>query len=337
MSYVDIILFFLAASLVLYTVLGGADFGAGIVELLIKPNKREDYIKVTKQALGPVWEANHMWMILAIVILFNGFPKLYSPLSVYLHLPLTLMLLGIIFRGCAFTFRHYDAVQDESGALYSWVFQISSLLTPLMLGMIAGAITQGEFVPADAGSYYDVYIAPWLSLFTLSLGLFMVALCGFLATVYLVGEVSQDQFAEVYRGISKKFAIAAVVLGFLVLVLGSSQGVPLTRVFLQSKISLYSMAIATVLIVYLYFLLRTESRIRIRILAAGVVSCILIGWFGMLFPNLVLYKGTQVTLDFYSHQAPEATLLYLTYALLGGSLFIFPSLFYLFRVFKGKA
>src|ERR671918_2405613 len=112
--WVESIAFFLAVSILLYCLLAGADFGAGILEAFLGDRQREEQRQVITHAIGPVWEANHVWLILAVVILFTGFPKAYSALSITFHIPLTLMLVGIILRGCAFTFRHYDAVRDRS-------------------------------------------------------------------------------------------------------------------------------------------------------------------------------------------------------------------------------
>jgi cytochrome d ubiquinol oxidase subunit II len=106
-----IVIGFLWLSICLYVILGGADFGAGIVES--SPEKQTQNADFDVQSIAPVWEANHMWLIIAIVILFVGFPEIYTTLSTYLHIPLVLMLVGIIARGTAFTFRHYDAVEDS--------------------------------------------------------------------------------------------------------------------------------------------------------------------------------------------------------------------------------
>src|SRR3990167_4182924 len=114
-----IVLGYLGLSLFLYSLLGGADFGAGVLELFLPKDNREKYRNLISKAMGPVWEANHIWLIILIVILFNGFPKAYAEISIYFHIPLTLMLVGIIFRGCAFTFRTYDAVKDNSREIYS--------------------------------------------------------------------------------------------------------------------------------------------------------------------------------------------------------------------------
>src|SRR3972149_1057124 len=106
------IVFFLGVSIILYCLLAGADFGAGILEFFKGPTHREKQSELITHAMSPVWEANHVWLILVVVILFNGFPKAFSVLSITYHIPLTVMLVGVILRGCAFTFRHYDAVRD---------------------------------------------------------------------------------------------------------------------------------------------------------------------------------------------------------------------------------
>src|SRR3954465_6350621 len=134
MAYV--IIAFLFLSILLYVLLGGADFGAGIIELFTSPKNKNRTRKTLYHAIGPIWEANHMWLIIAIVILFVGFPVIYSTMSVHLHIPLTVMLLGIIARGTAFTFRHYDAVVDDMQHVYNIIFAISSFITPLFLGII---------------------------------------------------------------------------------------------------------------------------------------------------------------------------------------------------------
>src|SRR6201996_6157001 len=142
MLYVVIIYLWLA--LLLYLLLGGADFGAGIIELFTTERNRPQTRRISYEAIGPVWEANHMWLIIAIVILFVGFPVIYSTMSINMHIPLTIMLIGIIARGTAFTFRHYDAVVDDMQHLYNTIFAISSFTTPLSLGIIAGSAVSGH-------------------------------------------------------------------------------------------------------------------------------------------------------------------------------------------------
>src|SRR5215208_5282639 len=131
-----IIIIILGVSFILYALLGGADFGAGIIETFAG-TKGE---KTISKAMAPVWEANHVWLILAVVILFTAFPAVYSSLSLVLHIPLMVVLIGIIFRGTAFTFRHYDIIHDSSHKYYTILFKLSSFITPVFLGIVLGAM-----------------------------------------------------------------------------------------------------------------------------------------------------------------------------------------------------
>jgi cytochrome d ubiquinol oxidase subunit II len=138
-----IVIGFLLVSLLFYCLLGGADFGAGAFEFFVPKKDHHRHEQLVNKAMGPVWEANHIWLIILIVILFNAFPKVYTEYSIYFHVPLILMLIGIVFRGCAFSFRHYDAVNDNTHSYYTLVFGLSSLLTPIMFGMIMGGMFFG--------------------------------------------------------------------------------------------------------------------------------------------------------------------------------------------------
>ena len=149
-----IVVTFLCLGLLLYFLLGGADFGAGIVELFTSRRNRSRTRRTSYQAIGPVWEANHMWLIIAIVILFVGFPRLYTVMSIHLHIPLVILLIGIIARGTAFVFRHYDAVRDDMQLVYNGIFEYSSIITPLFLGIIAGSAISGS-IDLHADNFAD--------------------------------------------------------------------------------------------------------------------------------------------------------------------------------------
>src|SRR5690349_2087673 len=145
-----LIIIILGVSFILYTLLGGADFGAGIIETFAG-QKGE---RTVSRAMAPVWEANHVWLILAVVILFTGFPAVYASISLVLHIPLMLVLIGIIFRGCAFTFRHYDIATDTAHKYYSVFFKLSSFVTPFFLGVTLAAMILGRITfDTDAGFY----------------------------------------------------------------------------------------------------------------------------------------------------------------------------------------
>src|SRR5207249_3763555 len=163
-----------------YAVLGGADFGGGVWDLLALGPRKARQRELIAEAIGPVWEANHVWLILAIVLLFTCFPPAFGQLGTRLHIPLSLVLIGIVLRGSAFTFWRYGA--DEEQRHWGMVFAIASLMTPLLLGTTAGAIASGALGEGGWGSgdFYGTYVAPWLNPFALSVGMFGVIAFAFL-------------------------------------------------------------------------------------------------------------------------------------------------------------
>src|SRR4028119_640673 len=175
-----VVITYLCPAILLYLLLGGADFGAGIMELFTRRKNRSAARQTMSHAIGPIWEANHMWLIIAVVILFVGFPRIYGVMLVYLHIPLLVMLLGIIARGTAFVFRHYDAVKDRMQRVYNRVFALSSTVTPFFLGVIAASVLAG-YVNPQAPDFLTAYVFSWLHWFAVAVGVFTVALCGYLA------------------------------------------------------------------------------------------------------------------------------------------------------------
>lgn len=326
-------LLFLFAALLLYVLLAGADFGAGILEIFIgKHPKRKEQIELMGHAIAPVWEANHVWLILAVVISFMGFPPLYEFISIYLHAPLILALIGIVARGCAFTFRHYDPYDPFSHKIYSAIFCFGSLVTPFLLGTIAGSITLGSIDP-QASDFYSLYLAHWLSPFSIFLGLFLVSLCAFLAAVYLTGESQNDP--ELVLAFRKKagYALVAMIITGALCFISAVFGGNFLSSFLKNPISLVSILLASILLIPLFLkLTKKPHSILVRFLGVAVVFFILLGWVGAQFPYFIKTQAGGVLIA--QSAAPMATQKSLLGALLVGSCFIFPSLAYLFKIFK---
>ena len=170
------------AALNAYVLFAGADFGGGIWDLLATGPRRDRQRDLIAHAMGPVWEANHVWLILVVVLLFTCFPPVFSRLAIALHIPLTLMLLGVVLRGSAFTFRSYGG--DDLPAQQRWgrLFAIASVVTPVLLGIGVGTIAAGRVQPPTGAGFGADYIAPWLTPFSLSVGLFTLVLFTFLGT-----------------------------------------------------------------------------------------------------------------------------------------------------------
>jgi cytochrome d ubiquinol oxidase subunit II len=324
----EAIITILGISILLYVLLGGADFGAGIVEMAIGKKGT----RTISKAIAPVWEANHIWIILAIVILFNGFPLAYTVMSTYLHIPLLLMLIGIIIRGTAFSFRYYDVVSGNIHNYYSWFFRISSLLTPFFLGMVLGAIILGRNPANTEGTFTEIFIYPWLNLFTISTGLFLTLLFGWIASVYLIGETEEDAFPLFARTSLILFSLL-IVSGLTVFLAAEYNDLHLFNKFLNSWISLGCVIAATMMIPFMWRNIHRKNVLWTRILAGMETACILVGWFAVQFPVLISRSdGNHLTI--WNSQAPATTMYYLLAALIVGIFIIFPAFAYLFKVFK---
>lgn len=330
MLYVVII--FLCLSIWLYILLGGADFGAGIVEMITPDRHLKKIRSLTYDTIGPIWEANHMWLIIAIVILFVGFPQIYTVLSVHLHIPLVLMLLGIIGRGTAFIFRHYDAVKDDMQYVYNFIFTYSSFVTPLFLGIIAGGMVGGQIDPA-AEDFLSAYIYPWFNVFSFSVGLFTVAICGFLAAIYLIGESETEHIKSMFIKKSKLLSIASVVSGGLVFLAAEWDGIALMRDLLQNPITLMILLSASVSLIFLWINLEKGKAILVRLLAGFQITLILFAFGFLFFPDFIVIKSGE-NISLYNSAAMGKPMETLGWALLIGSIFILPSLGYLIYSFQ---
>src|SRR5690606_10270236 len=196
----EVVIIFLGLSLLLYVLFGGADFGGGIIELFYRRRLKQAQKDVIARAIAPVWEANHMWLIIVVVILFVGFPLVYTTMLTYLHLPILALLVGITIRGTAFTFKHYDAIKDKSQLYYDVLFKFSSLWTSFFLGVTAGALVLGWIKP-EYTSFPEGFISPWMNLFCISVGIFTCCIFAFLAAVYLVGESGEDESRVIFKRI----------------------------------------------------------------------------------------------------------------------------------------
>lgn len=325
-----IVIIFLGLSLLAYTLFGGADFGAGIIEIFSGKVSK----KTITHAIAPVWEANHMWLILMVVILFVGFPLIYSQMSLYLHIPLLILLVGIILRGTAFTFRHYDAIIDGSQEHYSTIFKASSVISSLFLGIITGALILGRIEP-EPNSFYEGFIAPWFNAFCFMLGIFTCCLFTFLAAVYLIGEAETPVIREKFLGIARNANLATVISGGLVFVLAEWDGLPLAGMFLDSLGALVAIILATLSLPVLWWSLMQGKVILPRILAGFQASMILGAWFWDQYPVILRYSDGNY-LGLFNSAAPGATQQQLALALLFGSLLILPSLYFLMKTFKAN-
>ncbi|RZJ70564.1 cytochrome d ubiquinol oxidase subunit II [Flavobacterium sp.] len=328
-----VVLVFLVVSFFLYVLLGGADFGAGIIELFSSKDNQKPIKKTVYEVMGPVWEANHIWIIIMIVILWIGFPATYNIVVVYLHIPLTLVLLGITLRGAAFIFRHYDAIKGDSQKLYDRLFRISCLITPIFLGMTFGALVAGDISLLENTpnlGFYEAYIHPWFQVFPVLIGCFYATLCSFLAAVFLIGEVA-DEERKMYIRKATAAIIAVVIVGFLVLVTGFVEGREFVVDFVKNPYAVAAVGLSSILLYPLFRAIRLGRVKRCRFFGALQIALVLFAAAITHFPNVI--GTTSGKLDFMESLAPESVMNVLGWSLIIGGILIIPGFLHLLASF----
>jgi cytochrome d ubiquinol oxidase subunit II len=213
----------MAGALILYALLGGADYGGGVWDLLATGPRAREQRQLIADAIAPVWEANHVWLILVLVILFTAFPPAFAAIGTALHIPLTLMLVGVVLRGTAFTFRHYDDQHDQVQRRWSLIFSIASIITPILLGVSVGAVASGNIRAPEAGGSF---IWPWLAPFPFAVGFLALALFAFLAAVFLTVEARDRTLADDFRRRAIGAGIAVFVSAAIALLLARQGRAP---------------------------------------------------------------------------------------------------------------
>ena len=316
-----------------YVLTGGADFGGGVWDLLASGPRRIAQRELIARAIAPIWEANHVWLIIVVVMLFTAFPPVFAALGTLLHVPLSLLLLGIVLRGSAFVFRSYGSRKDADRRRFGRAFAMASTVTPVLLGVIIGALATGDVGEAAArvnsASFADVYVRPWFAPFPLAIGALALALFAFLAAVYLTLDTSDPALQDDFRRRALGAALAVFVLAFGALAL-SWRLAPRVRTGLVAApwalwLQLATGVAATTAIVALW-----QRRYRLaRIAAAAQVSFILWGWALAQYPYLV-----PDALTIRAAAAPRVTLVLLLWGLAIGAVVLVPSLVYLFRMVR---
>jgi cytochrome d ubiquinol oxidase subunit II len=321
---------FLFSALIFYVTAGGADFGGGVWDLLaIGPRATQQRDAITK-AIGPIWEADHVWLILVVVILFTAFPIAFGAMMTALHIPITLMLIGIILRGAGFIFRKYDSKASEVQLRWSALFGAASFFTPLVQGITLGALSTGQIRVAD-GKVTTGFFAGWLTPFAFVSGLLVLTVCAFLAATYLTVDPAGEP--EVRNDFRRRAIWSSIILPALVLLLllAARNGAPQ---FLQRLASWPAIAVAVGIAAFAVVALASLTMRRFAIARAAAiaeVTLILIGWGWAQYPNLI---APDITI--YNSSAPATTLRLLVIALLLGAIVLFPSLAFLYYIFKGK-
>ena len=314
----DVVAVVLFVCLTAYALFGGADFGAGFWDLLAGGSERGRRPRtVAQRSIGPVWEANHVWLIFVLVVLWTGFPEAFESVTKTLYVPLSLAALGIVLRGSSFAFRK-EVVRTSSQRNFGAAFAVSSIVVPFCMGTVAGAIASGH-VPAG-GKAGDPW-SSWLNPTSILGGVLAVAVCAYLAAVYLVADsrrMGDTEMVEYFRRRAVAVAVATGIVAFL--------GVFILHDYARYVFDgLTSRALPLVVISVicgvgsLTLLVRDAPR-GARLLAPGAVAAVMISW-GVAQWDYILPTSLTVS----QAAAPSSTLTVILVVFVIAAIVILPS------------
>ncbi|MBI5033059.1 MAG: cytochrome d ubiquinol oxidase subunit II [Chloroflexi bacterium] len=314
--------------LIMYTDFAGADFGSGIWTALASGPRAREQREELFNAIGPIWETHHVWLIFVIVTLFTCLPHAFGALFIALLAPLVIALVGINFRGAAFGFRHFGQETRHHLPFTAQVFSVSSALTPFTLGMAFSATAAGRIHIVNGQVQADFW-SSWITPFTFVGGLVALAICAFLTPIYMCVR-THDELREDFR---KRGLIAALVLGVV-----TTLALPVAwfeepnfAERLLSPVPLIVVAGGIVCGVATLFFLWTRRYIFAQVTAPAAVAAVLVGFGLALFPYILI---DQMTIA--QAAAPrESIVAYLT-ILPFGAIILVPSLLLLYWIFLGE-
>lgn len=346
------ILIILLVALTLYTVLGGADFGAGVWEFNTAFRASDRERDLLYHAIGPVWETNHVWLIFVMVILFGAFPPAFASLNQALFVPLLLALVGIVFRGAAYAFRsQLKSDPDRARQTRRWValFGFASVLAPLFLGASVGAIASGQLVFDVDGNYQGNYLTGWINPLSVFIGFFTVGLCAYSTATYMIREAQFEQrdqstnkhlkseilnteisigdLVELWRKRAFLTGIGMGILAMLGLALVATRYPELWQGLLHRgwPFILISIAAGT------YSLWAIQRRVINGAVIGVSLTCasVVLGWGCAQYPFLLpdVWSAEQAA-------SPTNVLRIILISIGVGAVFLVPALYLLFRIFK---
>ena len=327
MSTAELIAGILWLALTAYAVLAGADFGGGVWDLFAGGPRAADQRAAVAEAMGPVWEANHVWLIFMITGLFTAFPATFGVLVLALYLPFTIATFGIVFRGASFAFRGHG--RDAVGAVSPWgvAFGVASVVTPFFLGTAAAAVASGS-IHAPHAQLSSGFLDGWTTPLAIVIGLFALSICAYLAATYLMVET--EGRPELQADFRRRAVVASAVSGllaFLSLVLAAYEGPRLLQSLTGRGLPLFVLALLNGPLA-LWAVWRSRPQIA-RAAVAGQVVFVLWAWAVGQWPYLV---PPDLTIS--GTASPSATLTGMLVVLAVGGAILIPSLLLLFSVFK---
>jgi cytochrome d ubiquinol oxidase subunit II len=327
MTLAEIVLSVMFVGLMAYGLFGGADFGAGIWDLLAGGTRAGARRRgLIERSIAPIWEANHVWLIFVLVVLWTAFPRAFTSVVTTLYIPLTMAAFGMIARGSAFAFRKSITTLGMRRFLGAG-FALSSLVTPYFLGAVVGGVASGR-VPAGIAAG-DV-VTSWVNPTSVLGGVLAVLVCAYLAAVFLCADARREgaeDLAEQFRvralasaGLTGSVGIAGlfVLRADAPLLFASLTGRAMPVVLLSVAAGMAAIA-----------LLAVRRYIPARAASGLAVAAILAGWAVAQYPYILL---PDLTIE--DAAGGRATLVAMLVALLAGAVVLLPALGYLFALFQ---
>ncbi len=327
----DLVLALLWLALTAYVVLAGADFGGGVWDALARGPSAAEQRRLVAEAMGPVWEANHVWLIAMITGLFTAFPAAFAAVSVALYVPLSIALIGIVLRGAAFAFRAHGAAAVGVTTPWGVLFGVASIITPALLGAAAAATASGAIRVSSAGGVSLSPALPWLTPFALDCALLGLALSAQQAAVYLAVEADDASEPGLRRHFQQRTLVALGITAGAALA-----GLPLAHVWapvLAAGLAGRALPLLGLVTVAGIGCALAVARGHVRwgrALATLEAIGIVWAWGVAQYPYLIVPDVTVT-----NSAASLVTLLGFVVIAVGGGILLIPALWLLFAVFKG--
>jgi cytochrome d ubiquinol oxidase subunit II len=326
MSAVVAFLALLGIGLTAYALLAGADFGAGLWDLLAGGADRGAAVRARiEHSIGPVWEANHVWLIFVITLFWTGFPPAFAAFASTLYIPLTLVAFGVIARGGAFAFRKASTELWQQ-RLFGAAFAVSSVVTPFFLGAIAGALASGRVPPGIA---HGDLVTSWWNPTSVLAGVLALVAMAYLAAVYLTRDAQRAGEETVAEHFRRRGLIIGVVAGAVALAgpLVLRADAPEFAAALTGD-GFPEMLVSAVSGVASLVLLWRRRYVAVRITAALAVTAVIWGWGIAQYPELLPGLTAQ-------QAAADPTVLRTTlWVFAVGAVLLIPSMWWLFALFQ---
>lgn len=316
---------FVLGGIVLYAVLAGADFGSGFWTLFTGGGPHGEEIRESAHhSIGPVWEANHVWLIFVLTVFWTAYSTAFGSIASTLAVPLFLAGIGIVLRGAAYALREGASGPRESARI-DRIFSVSSILTPFALGTTVGAIATGRVPFGDAAG---AHWSSWLGLTSIVDGVIAIATSAYLAAIFLAADCTRRNEPELARSFRRRALAAGPLAGVLAIVglVTLHHSAPALYHELVAGRALPAVIVSVVAGIAAIWLVYTNRFEPARYVAALAVTAVIIGWALAQWPRVL--PGLDIRQAASSHDVLVAVIV----AVIGGGAIVFPSLAWLFRL-----